>query len=334
MKNILNLTLSQKAVSVVVAISKPNITKILNLLTPSEVKILLERSKEIQKISQENINLILEEFENEFTNGIGLFDPFGEMKNVVPEGINIDDLLNSQNQDFAPVVEARSAWDVVMEAEPLRVAAYLSAENPQVAAYVLSRLPTSKASEIITHLDRPEGLSIITRIMEAAEVSRESQTFIETVLLAEFGKNAESQSESGVKKIAAIINELDSSTADKYLEELPDFISAESLAMIKSSLFRFEDIRLLESSQRALIFDAVPVDMLTLALRDAVPEMIEATLSSIGQRSRRMIENELRSKVQVRPVDVAGARKKIVNEVMRLVGQGRIDITTPDVEAA
>lgn len=48
MKNYVNLTLSQKAVSVVVSIAKPEITKILNLLTPSEVKILLEKSKEIK----------------------------------------------------------------------------------------------------------------------------------------------------------------------------------------------------------------------------------------------------------------------------------------------
>ena len=121
--------------------------------------------------------------------------------------------------------------------------------------------------------------------------------------------------------------------SESYLSEMTDVFPAEIISGIKSMLFRFEDIPSLAQSARAAVFDLVPVDILTLALREAPPQIVEAALSSIGQRSRRMIESDMRSKVTLRPADIAKARKQIVAEVMRLAGEGRIELSAPPLAA-
>ena len=62
---------------------------------------------------------------------------------------------------------------------------------------------------------------------------------------------------------------------------------------LRSRLFAFEDVMLLTQKARVALFDSISTELVTLALRNAPPALAEAVLSSIGARSRRMIESEL-----------------------------------------
>ncbi len=65
--------------------------------------------------------------------------------------------------------------------------------------------------------------------------------------------------------------------------------------------------------------------MLTLALRGAADELKENILSSISQRTRRMIEAELGAG-GAKPAEVEQARKSIAALALRMAAEGKIEL--------
>ncbi len=318
------------AVAVVIATEKPLVAEVLKFLAKSDVDALLANARSMKKIDQQDLQVIFAQFEKEFVDGVGILNSFDQLSEAV-----------SQNTSFAQEPDEssqtgpaqKSAWDLVLCAEPQEVADYLASENVQAAAYVLSQMPPSRTSEIIALMGRAAALPLLARLMDITDVAPVAKEFVESALIAKFAQGKPAKSKNSGAGVAAILNEMNQQDSESYLNEMTGMLPAEAMHGIKSMLFRFEDIPNLDQSARATVFDLVPIDMLTLALRDATPPLIEAALSSIGQRSRRMIESDLRSKTPARPTDISKARKLIVAEVMRLAGEGLIELSAAPLAA-
>jgi flagellar motor switch protein FliG len=96
---------------------------------------------------------------------------------------------------------------------------------------------------------------------------------------------------------------------------------------VKSRLFRFEDLPNISKEARTLLCDGLSTEVLTLALREAGEDLKETVLSSISQRTRRMIESEL-SAGKARQTDIEQARKSIAALALRMAAEGRIELQT------
>ena len=62
-----------------------------------------------------------------------------------------------------------------------------------------------------------------------------------------------------------------------------------------------------------------------MALRGAEDELKESVLSSISQRTRRMIESEL-SAGKAKPAEIEQARKSIAALALRMAEEGKIEL--------
>ena len=337
MVHTMRYTPAQKAVAALVAIGKPKAAELLKHLTRDEISKLMSVAKTMSAVTQDGLELIVGEFETEFTRGSGLLDSSAQMDSILVESFDEAELaaIRGENKAQAPAKDQKlSAWDVLAQTEPPMISAYLESENAQVGAYVLSRLPSDRAAEILTLMERGARSLILGRMMSLSDVSEQAEEFVQSELLEQFGQTKKGGSKTALSRVATILNEMDRDTTEEMLGELSLSVEAGEVSAVKSMLFRFDDIIALDASARTMIFDAVATDTLTLALRDALPDLTEAILSSISQRTRRMIESDLKSKVQLRPVDIANARKKIVSEVLRLAGDGRIELPKQELEAA
>ncbi|MCC6205481.1 MAG: flagellar motor switch protein FliG, partial [Hyphomicrobiales bacterium] len=104
---------------------------------------------------------------------------------------------------------------------------------------------------------------------------------------------------------------------------------------IRAKLFAFEDVERLTQKSRVALFDGLSTELVTLALRNAEPALAEAILSSIGARSRRMIESELAMGSDgIQSVDILRARRTIASTAIRLAGEGTIELPTAEQAAA
>ncbi len=330
-------TPAQKAVAAIVAIGKPKAAELLKHLTRDEISKLMAVAKSMSAVTQEGLEYIVGEFESEFTRGSGLLDSSAQMDSILIESFDEAELaaIRGENKAQPQVKEKKlSAWEVLAQTEPQMICTYLESENTQVGAFVLSRMPSDKAAEILSLMDRTARSSILGRMMSLSDVSGQAEEFLEGELLEQFGQTKKGSSKNAIARVATILNEMDRDATEEMLGELSQTVEAGEVSAVKSMLFRFDDISALESSARAAIFDGVATDILTLALREAPAELTESILSSISQRTRRMIENDLKAKPQIRPADIAAARKKIVSAVLKLAGDGRIELPKQELEAA
>ena len=92
---------------------------------------------------------------------------------------------------------------------------------------------------------------------------------------------------------------------------------------------------LLTQKARVTLFDGISTELVTLALRKAEPAMIEAVLSSIGARSRRMIESELAAGATTSRTRTShGARKTIASTAIRLASEGAFELPSTQTQDA
>lgn len=337
MDRAIRYTSAQKAVAALVAIGQPKAAELLKHLSREEVGRLMAASKTMNAVTQEGLELIVDDFEYEFTRGTGLLDSSAQIDSILTESYDAAELaaLRGESKAAAPVkLVKKNAWEVLAESEAKMIVDFLTTENPQVGAYVLSRLPSARSAEILTLMERPIRSSVLARMMTLSDVSKEAEEFIEEELLRQFGQVGAGSNKATLARVATILNELDRESTDEVLGDLSASIEAAEMSTVKSMLFRFEDIIALAPVARTAVFDSMQTDRLTLALREAAPDLAEAVLSSISQRTRRMIESDLKSKAQVRPVDIVNARKRIVSDVLKLAGEGRIELPKQELEAA
>jgi flagellar motor switch protein FliG len=123
-----------------------------------------------------------------------------------------------------------------------------------------------------------------------------------------------------------VLNELDKDQLDEVIQDL-EASGTPDLAGIKARLFAFDDLPLLAQKARVLLFDGLSTELVTLALRGAPPALTEAVLSSIGARSRRMIESELgQGSEGVAVADIMRARKTIASTAIRMAREGAFEL--------
>jgi len=129
-------------------------------------------------------------------------------------------------------------------------------------------------------------------------------------------------------------NELEKGQLEEVMLDL-EATGSPDVKAIRSKLFTFDDVVLLTQKARVTLFDGISTETVTLALRRADPALVEAVLSSIGARTRRMIESELTSGGDnVKDEDISRARKQISSAAIKRAGEGAFSLPSAEAEDA
>jgi flagellar motor switch protein FliG len=325
----------QKAATILVALGKPRASQLLKYFKDDEKRALIQAAKSLTAIEQSDLDKLVKEFEAEFTRGAGLIDSSEIMEEILTEALTPEEVQTLSNPAPAPSPPPAppSAWDMLENADPAKIVAFLGSENLQAGAFVLSRLPSEKSASVIAGLDRTARAAILTRMISMGAVLPAAVEILEKRLREVFGAGEKADSGAGQAQVASILNQLDKKATEEVMSDLSTSIESGRVSAVRSMLFRFEDIVRLDDSARAAVFDQVPANVLTLALRDAAPEILETALSAIGQRTRRMIENDLKTPGGAKTRDIMDAQRKIVAMIMRLSTEGRIALPSTDLAA-
>lgn len=326
---------AQKAVAAIVAIGQPQASELLKLLTKDELARLHSASKMMLAVSQRNLEGIVDEFEAQFTNGTGLLNSGEQINSMLKASFPPEDLtfLNREGAEVN-LIPQRSAWDMLEDADDKKVAGFLLSENQQVAAYICSRLSGAKVARVLANVDRSARSDLLTRMLTVSASNSEIAIMVESEITGLFSSSNENAGNTGVEKVAAVLNEMEMANSEEILSDFGLVLGDDTLRSVKGKLFRFEDLADLEGVALAKIFDGLSTDLVTHALKGASKEICEATLSAISQRTRRIIENDLKSGAAAKPADVAAARKQVVSLVMRMASEGHIDLLKNDTLAA
>lgn len=331
------MTRTQKAAAILVAMGKPSASKLLKFFKQDELKALVEGARLLRTISQADLEKIVAEFEAEFTEGAGLMDSGDRMDTIISESLTPEEVNALMGVDQPVAVEQGPppVWPEVENADPARIAAFLVEEHPQTAALVLSKLSPTAAANALLVLDKDARNEIVKRMMSMAAIPEFATGIIEEQIRARLlAESASRDTTAGQIRVASVLNELDKDKLDEVMQDLEQS-GAPDMQSLRSRLFAFDDVVQLTQKARVALFDSISAELVTLALRNAPPALTEAVLSSIGARARRMIESELAQGSEgISGADVARARKSIAAGAIRMAREGAFELPSTQSSAA
>ena len=217
-------------------------------------------------------------------------------------------------------------FEFLQYADARQVVSLLSGEHPQTIALVLAHLRPDHASSIMTGLGPEVQGDVAHRIalMERAApdvvtvVADNLQRKASTVLTP-----TDLNAVGGIQPRVDNINRADPTTEKLILEglEARDQALAEE---IRSLMFVFADIVLLEERAIQLVLRGVETTTLATALKGVEEEVSDKILRNMSERARENLVEEIEMLGPVRMSMVEDARSAVVQVIRRLEEAGQI----------
>lgn len=314
----------QKAAAILIAMGKPVAGKLLKYFASSELQVIISHAQALRSIPADELEGLVNEFEDLFTEGAGLMDNAKAMEDILEEGLppdEVDGLLGRRTpfQTFETTI-----WERLQEADPEIIGNFLVKEHPQTVAYIVSMLPPNFAAKTLLKLPEERRADIIHRAVNMKQVNPKIVEIIHKRVGDLMAMIDAERNSTGTAKVAEMMNELDKPQVDALMEAL-NAISSKDVERVRPKIFLFEDLLEMPAKSRVTLFDDISSDIITAALKHTPPDLREAVLSSIGARQRRMIEADLAvrdGETVTRETEVA--RRSITQEAIRLAAAERI----------
>ena len=322
------LTGTQKAALVLIQLGRETASRIMRQLSESEIEQLTAEISRLQHVDDETVASVLDEFKASSVKGLAYTQ--GGMafaQRLLEETIG---------RDKAAIVLERLAdrmqgqpFEFLMHADARQVVSLLTGEHPQTIALVLAHLRPEHASAIMTGFT-PETQTIVARriaLMEKAspdvvavvadQLKRKATAVLTTQEMSTVG---------GIQPLVEIINRADAATEKLILEGLA--ASDPELAdTIRSMMFVFSDITLLEDRAIQLVLRGVETSTLATGLKGADDAVKEKILRNMSERARLNLEEEIDLLGPVRMSIVEEARSHVVQVIRKLEETGEIMIS-------
>jgi flagellar motor switch protein FliG len=202
------------------------------------------------------------------------------------------------------------------------------------ATYVLSRLNPALAAQIVSNLPRETRNDVLCAMITRPSITEEAQRVIEDAVRKELPSlMARASGLDNHTRIADIINNLEPLEARDVMQSLAAARPKEA-KIVQKMLFSFDDLPRLSQRARAILFDKLETEVVVLALRGTDADFRDVALSAMAARARRLVEAELATPIAPPRREIAKARKKIVDLVLKLAQRNEIEIAPEGAEAA
>ena len=200
---------------------------------------------------------------------------------------------------------------------------FIQDEHPQTIALILSYLPPSQASAVISSLPPEKQADVARRIAQMDRTSPDVIKQVEKVLASLV--NQDYTIVGGVDAIVEILNSVDRGT-ERHIMETLEVEEPELADEIRKKMFVFEDILSLDDRAIQRVLRDVDNGDLALALKGAAEEVQNVILNNLSKRLAVMIKEDMEYMGPVRMKDVEEAQQKIVNIIRKLEDSAEIVI--------
>ena len=324
----------ERAAALLLMLGAPAAGRLLKRFDQPDLKVLARAAAGLGAVSLAALERLVEAFAVDFSAGSNLLGGAAEARNLFAEALppeEVEVLLGSAAGDGAAI----DVWRELANTAENAIVAFLTAERPATATYILSRLDPPLAARIVSALPRDRRNAAVCGLIAPHEVTPRAATLIEEALRKTMKKMgaAPSGAVDGRSRIAGIINNLDPDAAEDVMRAIGE-ARPKDAAILRTMLFSFNDLPKLTERARALLFDRASIDIVVMALRGSDPEFRNAVLSSMPSRGRRLVEGELVSGGLALPREIAKARKAITDIVLGMAARNEIELIPPVDEAA
>ena len=218
-------------------------------------------------------------------------------------------------------------FEFIRKTDPSQLLNFIQDEHPQTIALILSYLPASQASMVVSSLPPEKQADVARRIAQMDRTSPDVIKQVEKVLERKLSSlvNQDYTIVGGVDAIVSILNSVDRGT-EKHIMETLEVEESELADEIRKKMFVFEDILSLDDRAIQRVLRDVDNSDLALALKGATEEVQNVILNNLSKRLAVMIKEDMEYMGPVRMKDVEEAQQKIVNIIRKLEDSAEIVI--------
>ena len=218
-------------------------------------------------------------------------------------------------------------FEFIRKTDPSQLLNFIQDEHPQTIALILSYLPASQASMVVSSLPPEKQADVARRIAQMDRTSPDVIKQVEKVLERKLSSlvNQDYTIVGGVDAIVSILNSVDRGT-EKHIMETLEVEEPELADEIRKKMFVFEDILSLDDRAIQRVLRDVDNSDLALALKGATEEVQNVILNNLSKRLAVMIKEDMEYMGPVRMKDVEEAQQKIVNIIRKLEDPAEIVI--------
>ncbi|MCR5517346.1 MAG: flagellar motor switch protein FliG [Lachnospiraceae bacterium] len=316
----------EKAATLLIALGPEKSAKIFKHLKEEEIEQLTLEIASINSVSPQTKEVVLNEF----------YEVCLAQQYIAEGGITYakDLLEKALGEDKAKEIISNltaslqvKPFEFVRKADPAQLLNFIQDEHPQTIALILSYLPASQSSQVVSALPPEKQADVAKRIALMDRTSPDVIKEVEKILERKLSSlvNQDYAIIGGVDSIVAILNAVDRGT-EKHIMETLEIEDAALAEEIRKKMFVFEDILTLDDRSIQRVLRDVDNNDLGIALKGANEEVQNIIFNNLSKRLAVMIKEDMDFMGPVRLKDVEEAQQKIVNIIRKLEDTGEIII--------
>jgi flagellar motor switch protein FliG len=323
-KELDSLTGAQRAAVLMLLLGEQQAAEIIRFLNPKEVQSLGGAMVSVADLSQEAVNVVLDEFvatlKKQTSLGLGTGD---YVEKVLKRALG-DDKASSVLSRIMPG-QGSKGLEILKWMDARSIAEMIRGEHPQVVAIILSVLEHIVAADVLNFLPAEARPEIIQRIASLDTVQPSAMEELEQIMMKQFATNSSSKSSSfgGVKAAAQIMNSVKVELESAIMSGL-SVIDADLMQKIQDNMFTFENLVSVDNRGIQAIMRTAEPDMLMVALKGAPDFVKDKFLDNMSARARVMFVDDMESKGPLRITEVEEAQKNIMRMARKLSDAGEL----------
>ncbi len=316
---------AQKAALLLMQMSKRDSSRVLQMLSQTEVAELTSEIARLSTVSESTAEGVVEEFLTQVTS----------RPNTTTGGIEVaKSILESGlgKADAHDIIEAVIAsmgkvpFQFLRQADPRQILSFIQDEHPQTITLVLAHMSAELAALVMSGLNEDLQRDVATRLAVMDRTSPDVVEQVEHQLERKFSsvmQPNELSSLGGVQNLVDILNRSDRAMERLILEGL-ERTSPELADEIRQRMFVFEDIGGLDDRSIQLVLRQVDGKELAVALKGVKADVRDKIGRNMSERAAQNLKEEIDMLGPIRIKTVEEAQGAIVRVIRALEEAGQL----------
>lgn len=319
-----------KAAILLMCLGNERGTSLMGKLDESEIFFATRALAGLGTVHANVVEDVITEFIEGMSSGSGMVGNYSAAEKLL-SGLYDGDKVKEMMADVRGPLEGKNTWEQFSAMNEDTVANYLRSENPQTVAAILTVVKPEMTAKVLPLLGTDLMEDVVKRMIKIESVPRPVLTTIENTLQKEFITSAARRTGTDpTQRMADVFNKLDPEIFESLGEHLNSKMP-EDLERIKQKMFTFEDLRRLDGQSLARVMRAVSDgNTLAVALKGTKPELRDYFLSTMPERSKKMLMEEIKALGSVRKREAQDAQGEMVDAAMELAAEGAIVLPAAD----
>jgi len=318
------MSVTEKAAVIMLLLGEQQAADVIRFMAPREVNALGSAMVSVADLSQDLVNLVLDDFVSTLKTqtNLGLGTP-NYVQNVFKRALGDEKAATVLGKIMPPA--SSKGLEILQWMDAKSIGEMINEEHPQVIAIILSVLEHDIAAEVLEYVSEAKRSEIIKRVASLDSVQPSAMAELEGIMAKQFTNNTSSKASSigGVETAAKIMNFAKVDVESGVMSGVTK-MDKELATQIQDRMLTFENMADIDNRSMQRLLRDVENDLLLSGLRGADEATKDKFLSNMSERARDLLLDDMEAKGPIRVSEVEAAQKAIMQIARKLSDDGEI----------